>query len=228
MTATPTRCVNEIIVLPTLHVNTPHAHSDITLLGTSDTVNVANLLYSSYHDDLGFSFVFQTLISRQRWLPRVCIASTQLATSYGVVTGFQMDNLTGVPAVALWFLPSRPFPPPWYHNLLPSLRLLPMMFAFPTLIRANRLHEFYLSLMPRDRRFIYLAGLAVRNDCRNQQLGRRLINWGLNLASADGCAVFLHCWPALVSYYERLGFSSFAEGELRGIESTCHGLLWEP
>jgi predicted N-acetyltransferase YhbS len=103
-----------------------------------------------------------------------------------------------------------------------------MLFEFATYVRFSRLSRLFYSLMPRERPYYYLGGVAVEPEHRNQRLGTRLIQWGLDCAEAEDCTVFVNCWDALLPYYKRLGFLPVCEGRLAEIDATCHGLLWMP
>jgi predicted N-acetyltransferase YhbS len=62
-----------------------------------------------------------------------------------------------------------------------------MAFEQRTCARLVELHQIYSSLLPKNQRFLYLAGLAVHANFRNQRLGTQLFEWGMEYACKEDC-----------------------------------------
>ena len=211
------------------------ADIEIRVVGTPDASRVASLLGDCFQDDPGIRYMLRTPQARARWLDAFFRATAEVALSGGLVLGVwarpagsNQDRPDDLAGVALWYPENRRFPPPWYRTILPGLRVLPLVLEPSVQSRYTWLRRFYLRLMPKGRRYWYLAALAVRLDYRHQGIGTTLVRDGMSRASREESPVFLHSWPTLLSFYRRLGFSPVVEGSLKGIPDVCVGLLFRP
>ncbi len=200
----------------------------VTEVKASDIPVVNDLLQTAFGDGIDVRYIFREDKLRQRWTPRILGTTTDIVSRYGLINGVRIGTSSSFGGVAQWFLPCKRFPPRWYHTIRYLPRMLPLSFMPTTAKRYNRIHALYYSMLPRKKGFLYLSGLAVHPDCRNQQIGTRLMNWGLDYATRYESQFFLHCWEPLVPYYERFGFVTHAYGTLDELGSTCHGMLWDP
>jgi GNAT superfamily N-acetyltransferase len=200
----------------------------IQVLNKTHAATAGELMSSVFAEDPGVQFMFPSPKTRDRWLTPVLTVEAQFVIGYGQATGLWQNGTQTLAGVGLWYLPHRPFPPPWYRMLFPALPLLPLQLRLPTLRRLGLIHQFYLSLLPKDRRALYLEGLAVQPEHQGQGLGRQLVEWGQGHARLNQCPVILHCWETMVDFYRGLGFSSQAEGQLKGLDVPCHLMCWNP
>lgn len=202
----------------------------IRLATRADLNALSQLLYESFFDDPGWSYVLPRVPLRANWLARLMRAGIEVSLDNGLVW-LAADEQSGAPVgVAMWFPAGRKFPPPWYRTLIPALSILDFsLLHFPSAWRYSVLQKRMLRLQPRKvRRCWFLAGLAVAGARRGGGLGAQLVREGLSRAAGDRSPAFLQTWSHVAPFYERLGFTTVSQFTLANGRYQCHGMLWQP
>ncbi len=187
----------------------------------------AELLAGSFTDDPIYQYLFPSPRLRRYVLRRTFL---WFSGTVGVASRIMQVALDGEPVgVALWF-PTPHIPsPPWYHAigvwsaLLPAYLLQPGAFS-----RAWWFDRFVKRMLAaHSRPSVHLSVLAVRPDLRRRGIGSALVHDGLRWAADQQKGAYLLCWPSLVPFYQRLGFTDEYTGTLDGLSVVCHGMCCE-
>ncbi|WP_203567939.1 GNAT family N-acetyltransferase [Aestuariimicrobium ganziense] len=152
---------------------------------------------------------------RARVLPGFFRASLGHALSKGRLTVSVDESSAALDGVAAWMPPGQWRVPSWrglvalptVMPLIPGGHLKEFSRRGPLLDRAA--HDAHPAVP-----HWYLAGVAVLPSGQARGVGSRLVEEGVEHASAGGHPLYLECAEDLVGYYERFGF-----GELNRIEA---------